>query len=353
MKTISPMKRAIWAVDVFEEEVELIERAAQLVSYFSKDTKIEIQPVHVLTSYSRDLPAEFDDHWLQIQGWGEVEQNWEKRHIDFAHERFNEMIKQYQLKNVFEPAILNPEFSSSTTDLVDAVSEYAFHSNADFIIANTHGKKGIDRMMLGSFAETLLMRSKVPVLIAGIRGKEHTAIKRIFFPTEFGEHSRDTFRKIISFAKLTHAEVILYHVVFDPGEPRPGMSPLTWLPRSSPQFMQAILAFQSYMELQNKRAEKWRLAAEKEGVRVEVIIETDQRNVDYLIQEKAKLHSADLIMMEAQRGPIRGAILGSNTRKVVRQAETPVFVFTYNYFKEQEIAKRPHVEDDSDLINGI
>ncbi|HEX7673573.1 MAG TPA: universal stress protein [Bdellovibrio sp.] len=353
MKAILPMKRAVWAVDVFEEQDDLIERAAQLVAYFNSESSIEIQPVHVLTSYSRDLPAEFEDHWLQIQGWQEVEETWEKKHIDFAKERFVGIMKQFNLKNILEPAILNPEFSSSDSDLVDAVSDFAFNSNADFIIANTHGKRGLDRFMLGSFAETLLMRSKVPVLIAGYRGKEHTAIRKIFFPTEFGEHSRDVFRRVISFAKLTHAEVILYHVAADPSEPKPGrVNPLTWLPRTSPQLMQAVLAFQSYMDLQVKRAEKWRLAAEKEGITVTVVIETDGHPVDLLIHEKAIAFGADLIMMEAQRGPIRGAILGSNTRKVVRQAETPVFVFTYNYFKSHEVPKTPHGEDYSD-ISGV
>ncbi|MGE5443086.1 MAG: universal stress protein, partial [Ignavibacteriales bacterium] len=42
--------------------------------------------------------------------------------------------------------------------------EYATSKNADLIVINTHGRKGIKRLILGSVAEKVIQESHCPVL---------------------------------------------------------------------------------------------------------------------------------------------------------------------------------------------
>jgi nucleotide-binding universal stress UspA family protein len=49
---------------------------------------------------------------------------------------------------------------------VDAVLQLAAESDADLIIVGTHGRRGIDRLVLGSVAEKLVRTAHCPVLVA-------------------------------------------------------------------------------------------------------------------------------------------------------------------------------------------
>ena len=54
---------------------------------------------------------------------------------------------------------------SITTRLSDAVAEQVRAWNADLIVIGTHGRRGVDRLMLGSDAEQVLRSALVPVLL--------------------------------------------------------------------------------------------------------------------------------------------------------------------------------------------
>jgi nucleotide-binding universal stress UspA family protein len=54
---------------------------------------------------------------------------------------------------------------SITTRLSDAVAEQVKAWNADLIVIGTHGRRGVDRLMLGSDAEQVLRSALVPVLL--------------------------------------------------------------------------------------------------------------------------------------------------------------------------------------------
>lgn len=54
---------------------------------------------------------------------------------------------------------------SITTRLSDAVAEQVAAWNADLIVIGTHGRRGVDRLMLGSDAEQVLRSALVPVLL--------------------------------------------------------------------------------------------------------------------------------------------------------------------------------------------
>ncbi len=53
----------------------------------------------------------------------------------------------------------------ATGDPVDKIIEFAKEKHSDLIIINTHGAKGLERIMLGSVAERVLKGAHCPVLV--------------------------------------------------------------------------------------------------------------------------------------------------------------------------------------------
>jgi nucleotide-binding universal stress UspA family protein len=50
---------------------------------------------------------------------------------------------------------------------VRTVLEYADDHGIDQIVLGSHGRSGIDRMLLGSVAETVTRRARIPVTVIG------------------------------------------------------------------------------------------------------------------------------------------------------------------------------------------
>jgi nucleotide-binding universal stress UspA family protein len=87
----------------------------------------------------------------------------------------------------------------------------------DMIVVGTHGRSGIERLLLGSVAEEIFRRSSVPVLTIGpwAAGAVHNAAKfhRILFATDFTKESLAAAPYAISMAQENQARLILLHVI--------------------------------------------------------------------------------------------------------------------------------------------
>lgn len=57
------------------------------------------------------------------------------------------------------------ESSQTVGDIVDEIIELADNKYADMIIMGTHGKRGLEKILLGSVAERVLKKAHCPVLV--------------------------------------------------------------------------------------------------------------------------------------------------------------------------------------------
>jgi nucleotide-binding universal stress UspA family protein len=57
-----------------------------------------------------------------------------------------------------------------------AITQVAADYDADMIVAGTHGRRGMERFVLGSVAEALVRRAACPVLI--VREKDHASMRK-------------------------------------------------------------------------------------------------------------------------------------------------------------------------------
>jgi|SRR5208283_4173446 len=112
----------------------------------------------------------------------------------------------------------------------DAILSFAQAQKTDVIVMGTHGRRGYDRLMLGSVTDRVMRRAPCPVL--GVcnpphdpmaAGKEHGHVhhlNRILFCADFSENSERGLKHAISVAREYDAELILLHVLEE--APSPG-----------------------------------------------------------------------------------------------------------------------------------
>lgn len=88
--------------------------------------------------------------------------------------------------------------------------------NIDLIVMGTHGRTGLEILLLGSFAETVFRRAKCPVLTVGPESsapKPIAALKNVLFATDFSEEAEAAEPYAFSLAQRRGAVLSLLHVV--------------------------------------------------------------------------------------------------------------------------------------------
>jgi len=192
--------------------------------------------------------------------------------------------------------------------LEQAIKDY----NADLIVLGTHGRTGAEKLLLGSVAEEVFRRSRVPVLTIGPGARRglHAGAKfrSILYATDFSKESLAALPYAVSMAEENQARLILLHVM------RPSGTPLG---EKESQDLLSNAIFQ-LNELVPAGAELWCTA--------EAIVR--QGNPAEKILEAAKEKGADLIVLGVRD---RAGHLGAATHleratahKVVAHATCPV-----------------------------
>jgi nucleotide-binding universal stress UspA family protein len=98
----------------------------------------------------------------------------------------------------------------------------------DLIVLGTHGRTGAQKLLLGSSAEEVFRRARVPVLTIGPGAKNGThnggRFRCVLFATDFNAVSRIAAPYAISLAQENQARLVLLHVLRTP-KPRKGTRP--------------------------------------------------------------------------------------------------------------------------------
>jgi nucleotide-binding universal stress UspA family protein len=90
--------------------------------------------------------------------------------------------------------------------------------SADLVVMGTHGRRGFERLILGSETERMIRRCPVPLMVVHARekhGAEPAKIRRILLTTDFSSGTSDAVQSALSIAKGAGAKLTMLHVVPD------------------------------------------------------------------------------------------------------------------------------------------
>jgi nucleotide-binding universal stress UspA family protein len=105
----------------------------------------------------------------------------------------------------------------SRCDFEAAVSHWISQLGIDLVVAGTHGRRGVQRLLLGSTSEMVLQNAPCPVLTVGpnveVPRLFSLNLETILFATDLGEQSQHVLGYALSLAREKRARLMMLHVL--------------------------------------------------------------------------------------------------------------------------------------------
>jgi len=133
-----------------------------------------------------------------------------------AEKHLKEFVQKYQWNGI------HPEFVVQEGFVTDSILAFAEKRSIDLIVMGTHGRRGVDRLTMGSVTEQVLRKAHCPVLavrkpahdfVKPLEKTEPVQLKKILFCTDFSEHSDRALQYALSLATEYNVELTLLHVL--------------------------------------------------------------------------------------------------------------------------------------------
>jgi nucleotide-binding universal stress UspA family protein len=189
----------------------------------------------------------------------------------------------------------------------------ADRAQADMLVIGTHGRGGVEHLLLGSVAEKIMRKASCPVLVVppGAPGDSDALFSRILCPIDGSAASAHALTYALSLARETDGHVTLLYVV----EPVPAAGEF------------GALDVEEYRRAGEEHARKVLREAVPDDVRTWCRL--DERvatgKPSERILDAATTERADVIVMGVRgRGAIDLLAFGSTTNEVIRRAGCPV-----------------------------
>jgi nucleotide-binding universal stress UspA family protein len=206
------------------------------------------------------------------------------------------------------------EISLRKGKVVQEILAQAKTSRADLIVIGSHGREGLQRLVLGSVAERVLRLATHPVLTVrrGVRlaRRSRSPFETILCPTDFSAAANKAVAYAKRLAKEADARLIL-------------MTAVEW-PFGDEVTSGAVAELQKSIE-SNASDALTRLLPRpaSNGPRAQAIVAIGKASA--AIVKVARARSVDLIVMGVSgRGALDVALLGSTTHHVIREGAWPV-----------------------------
>lgn len=200
-------------------------------------------------------------------------------------------------------------------DPADAIQSAAREPGTVLVVMGSHGRRGLDRLVLGSVAERAVQGSPVPVYIAREAAEGATEpVRRILLATDFSKDAEYAEELVAAWASRLGAEVEVLHAIRE--------TSVLFAPYAVP----GSSDFEGeMMEAAERRMERVvaRLAAEGVSAKSKVVYGRPAES----ILERAESTGAQLIAIGTRGyGAFHRFLLGSVAQRVLRHASCSVLV---------------------------
>jgi nucleotide-binding universal stress UspA family protein len=218
--------------------------------------------------------------------------------------QLREFLKKYAQKEI------RPELVVRQGTASDCVLWFAEKEKVDVIVMGTHGRRGFDRLVLGSTTDRVIRKAACPVLV--VSNPSHKALatapdgrhrlSRILYCTDFSHNSECAREYAISVAAEYGAELILLHVA-----------------EKAPDLARA----ESIIAERTQELDKLVSKTERKNLNVRSAVRFGKPYQE--IVRYAAEAQASLIIMTARGGDaVDRAVFGSTTYRVIQLGPCPV-----------------------------
>lgn len=312
--TTDSVKKILWAVDPFSGDKDVLRSAAWAIRALVKAKPFQVQPVYIWNAVATEFPETSRSMLQEVQKKGQ--------------EELESVLSRVKISNIL-PLQVRPASFTAVRGAIHELVNIAKEREAELIVVSTHARKGVNRFLLGSFAETLILYSDVPLLIVHPNWRRTPEFKTILFPTDFSAESIDAFQKVLQFGSSRKSRIILFHKPGLPAIPTFDFAYATATP-----YYQEI--YEADVKENESKAKELVAQGKQVGVRVDVIFDRSKTGsvFDAILRHSKRLSC--MIAMTSRSGSLSAVILGSTTRQVVRYSEQPVWVIHPTLHKHSE-----------------
>lgn len=228
-----------------------------------------------------------------------------------VNEKIQEYLQRYSVDHFKDPRILKTE-STHKKKWVELLLKEAIELQAEALILSSHGKKGISKFLVGSFAEALLEASPFPLFFLSSEPQGRSG--PVLFATDFSQDAKAAFFEFLKLVDGSQKEIILFHSISFPATSI-GLPQFTGeLESSFPSF-----AWQEQNKWAEAEAMRWVSEARSSGasVRFRPVIEEALSGPGDAVLHFAERENVSLIAL-VSHGRTRGQLFfGSVTRDVL------------------------------------
>jgi nucleotide-binding universal stress UspA family protein len=190
--------KIIWAVDPSAKE-ELQSAAISAIKLLATDRSATIEPVYFLSTVLDSTPSQTFGDTIALTRAG-------------ISDRFQKLLGRQPFPKMRPLTVLTgTDFSKCR--MATELNSYAKLQSADVIVLATHGRTGLERWLLGSFAESLMQESEIPLLVVDPHSSSSDVFNTILFPTDFSDLSKEAYLEVLGLAKALHASITIFHKV--------------------------------------------------------------------------------------------------------------------------------------------
>ncbi len=297
-------KKIVLAIDPLEDELKLKSNALKELRHFLHQVAAPIEAIYVLEAPRDDVKI--------------------NQRYQLARDALVNSVKELELKMPVTPTVLIDK-TTSFRHQVQTLIHYAVKEKADLILLSSHGRHGLGKIILGSFAELLIQNSPIPVLLLGTQAKETATSRTVLFPTDFSKESERAFTSLLPDLKALHSKLVIFH---------------SFTPRSF-FYDYALMGFGAYIpenywneqkQIATKNGQKWLKIATGLGISTQLVFDNKSVETHQAIQRAAKESKATFIALACNK-------TGGVTSDLIRSQKYALWIYGPTLLEKRTRAK--------------
>ncbi len=195
------------------------------------------------------------------------------------------------------------------------IIQVAKEKKVDLLAMGTHGRAGMDRVILGSVAERVVRKAGCPVMV--IRGRKYVGFKRIIVPIDFSDCSRKALEYAAATARAHKSKLTILHIYEESF-----VEPYVNAANSEEEANEIIKEIERVNEI---KYDEFLKTVDLGGVEYEKLLKKGIPETE--IVEIAREQQANLIVMGTHgRSGIRHILIGSTAEEVVRTVHCDIII---------------------------